>query len=54
MFYLLLISRGVLILYEATPQNGQTHSNNSLDLADELFSVFDHLVEVALKDLRTL
>ena len=37
MFYLLLISRGVLTLYEATPQNGQTHSNNSLDLADELF-----------------
>ena len=27
----------LLILYGATPQNGQAHSNNSAAVADELF-----------------
>ena len=33
-----------------TPQNGQTHSNNSSAVADEL-SVFDHFVGFAPKRL---
>ena len=36
-----------LTLYAPIPQNGQTHSNNSSELADELF-VFDHFVGLAL------
>ena len=34
-----------LTLYALTPQNGQTHSNNSL-------SVFDHFVGLAIRGLR--
>ena len=40
-----------LTLQAPTPQNGQTHSNNSLAVADELLSVFDHFVELALGGL---
>ena len=37
-----------------TPQNGQTHSNSkkSSAVADELLSVFDHFVRLALKGLN--
>ena len=37
------------------PQNGQTHPNNLLVKADELFlSVFDHFVRLELKRLTTV
>ena len=39
-----------LTLELASPQNGQTHLNNSLAVADKL-SVFDHFVRLALKGL---
>ena len=34
-----------------TPQNGQTHSNNSSAVGKELFGVFDHFVGLAFKGL---
>ena len=34
-----------------TPQDVQTHSNNSSAFADELFEVFDHFVGLALNGL---
>ena len=37
----------------STAKNGQTHSNNSPAVADELLSVFDHFVGLALKGLIT-
>ena len=37
------------------PQNGQTHPNNLLVKAEELFlSVFDHFVRLELKRLTTV
>ena len=41
-----------LNLLTTNPKNGQTHSNNSLATADELF-VFDHFMWLALKGLTT-
>ena len=40
-----------LTLQESTPQNGQTHSNNSSAITNCLI-VFDHFVGLALKGLR--
>ena len=34
-----------------TPQNGPAHSNKSLVIADEFFSVFDHFVGLGLNGL---
>ena len=34
-----------------TPQNGQTHSNNSSATADELLSLFDHFMGLPFKGL---
>ena len=34
-----------------TPQNSQTHSNNSSATANELFEFFDYFVGLALKGL---
>ena len=33
------------------PQNGQTHSNNSSAICQQIVSVFDHFVGLALKGL---
>ena len=41
-----------LTLYAPTPQNSQTHSNNSLAFADELCES-DHFVGLALKGLSS-
>ena len=41
-----------LILYPPTPQNVQTHSNNSSDFANELVECVDHFVGLALKGLK--
>ena len=41
----------ILILYAPTPQNGQTHSNNSSATADGCLNVFDHFVGLAFKGL---
>ena len=42
---MLLLLGEILTLQEPTPQNGQTHPNNSL-------GAFDHFVGLALKGLR--
>ena len=36
------------------PQNGQTHSNNSLPIASELFECVDHSEGLPLKGLTSL
>ena len=42
-----------LTFYAPTPQNGETHSNNSSAFADKLFlSLFDLFVGLALKALK--
>ena len=38
-----------LNLEASTPQNGQTHSNNSSAIAEKCLSVFDNFVGLALK-----
>ena len=40
-----------LNLFAPTPQNGQTHTNNSSAVADELLGVFDHFVGLTLKGI---
>ena len=42
-----------LTLLVLTPQKSQIHSNNAAAKADELLSVFDHFVGLALKVLFT-
>ena len=45
--------KNYLTLQAPTPQNGQTHSNNSSATADELFlSVLNHFMGLALKGLK--
>ena len=47
-----IFNTAVFALSASTPQNSQTHSNNLLLVANELFvSVFDHFVGLALKRL---
>ena len=41
----------LITLKAPTPQNDQTHSNNSSATADKFLSVFDHFVTLALKGL---
>ena len=41
-----------LTLYAPTPQNDQTHSNNSSAKADGLFEFVDHLLGLALEGLK--
>ena len=41
-----------LTLWAPTLQNGQTHSNNSLATANELFEYVDHFVGLDLKRLK--
>ena len=49
---ILQVVNACLTLHAQTPQNGQTHSNNSSATADEnCLSVFDHFVSLALKGL---